>query len=117
MLLAGIVDEDVEATQLIHGLLDRAFAELLVANIAGERDRAATLLLDNLLCLRRVIVLAQIDNRDVRALTRKQGRYRAADAAVAAGDERDLASQPVGAFVTRLPVRLRFELAFVAGQL
>src|SRR5437764_1356532 len=73
MLLAGIVDEDVESAKLIDRLPDSALTELLVANVAGDRDRAATLLLDNLFCLRRVVVLAQINDRHISALTRKQG--------------------------------------------
>ena len=36
MLLAGIVDEDVEAAELVDRLPDRFLAELLVADVAGE---------------------------------------------------------------------------------
>ena len=72
MLLAGIVDEDVEPAELVDGLLDRSFAELLVADVAGDGDGAPALLLDDLLGLLRIVMLAQIDNRDVRALAREQ---------------------------------------------
>ena len=91
MLLAGIVDEDVEPAELVDGLLDRALAEVLVADVAGDRDRLAAFLLDDLLGLRRIVMLAQIEDGDVGALAREQGGDRAADAAVGAGDQRDLA--------------------------
>ena len=93
MLLAGIVDEDVDAAELGHHLLDRAIAEVLVAEIAGDGDRLAPLGLDDPLRLRRVVMLAQIEDGDVGALAREQGGDRAADAAVRAGDQRDLARQ------------------------
>jgi hypothetical protein len=38
----------------------------------------------------RVVVLAQVEDRDVRAFAGEQGRDRPADPAVAAGDQRDL---------------------------
>ena len=117
MLLAGVVDEDVEPAELIDGLLHRLLAELLVADVAGNGDRLAPFLLDDLLGLGGVVMLAQIDDGDVRAFAREQRGDRAADAAVAAGDQRHLALQPAGARIARLPVGLRLELALVAGLL
>ena len=64
----------------------------------------------------RVVMLAQIEDGDVGALAREQGGDRAADAAVGAGDQRDLALEPARARIERLPVGLRLELALVAGQ-
>jgi hypothetical protein len=58
MLLAGIVDEDVEAPKLFDGLRNGALAEILVADVAGDRDRAAAFLLDDLPGLGRVVMLA-----------------------------------------------------------
>ena len=66
--------------------------------------------------LRRVVMLAQIEDRDVGAFAREQGGDRAADAAVGAGDQRDLALQPAGTRIARLPVGLGLELALVARQ-
>ena len=86
MLLAGVVDEDVEPAQLVDRLLDRAFAERLVADIAGDGDRLAALLLDDVLGELGVLMFAKIEDSDVRALTRKQSRHCAADAAVRPGD-------------------------------
>ena len=43
MLLAGIVDEDVEPAELVDRPPDRVLAEFLVAEIAGNQDRLAPL--------------------------------------------------------------------------
>ena len=64
----------------------------------------------------RVVMLAQIEDGDVGAFAREQSGDRAADAAVGAGDQRDLVLQPAGAGIARLPVGLGFELAFVTGK-
>ena len=61
-------------------------------------------------------MLAQINDRDVGAFAREQGRGRPADSAVGTGDQRDLVLQTVGAFVARPPVGLGLELAFVAWK-
>jgi hypothetical protein len=47
VLLAGIVDEDVEAAELIDGLADRGLAKGLVADVAGDGERLAPFLLDD----------------------------------------------------------------------
>ena len=95
---------------------DRALAEALVAEVAGDGDRPAALLLDDRLGLRGVVMLAQIEDGDVGAFAGEQRRDRAADAAVGAGDERDLALQPVRAGIARFPVGLGLELALVTRQ-
>ena len=51
----------------------------------------AAFLLDDLLGLGGVVMLAQIEDRDVGAFAGEQRGDRAADAAVGAGDQRDLA--------------------------
>ena len=73
--------------------------------------------LDDPLRLRGVVMLAQIEDGDVGALAREQGGDGAADAAVGAGDQGDLAVEPAGARIERLPFGLRLERAFMAGQL
>src|SRR5690606_8008890 len=55
-------------------------------------------------------------NGDVRALPGKERGDGAANAAVAAGDKGHFALQPARTAIARLPVRLRIERAFVAGQ-
>jgi hypothetical protein len=90
MLLAGIVDEDVETAELVHDLLHRAFAKCLVAEIAGNGDRFPPFPFDNLLRLRRIVVLAQVKDGDVGTLAGVQGGDRPADSAVGPSDESDL---------------------------
>ncbi len=48
------------------------------------------------------------------ALARNQDRYGSADAAVAAGDERDLAGQPLGSRIAGHAVGLGAHIAFAA---
>ena len=103
MLLAGIVDEHVEPPELVDGFLDRALAETLVADVAGNGDRPASFLFDNVLGLGGIVVLAQVQDGDVGAFAREQGADRAANAAVAAGDDGDLAVEPTRSGIARLP--------------
>src|SRR4051794_26172499 len=117
MLLAGVVDQDVETAEPVDGLLDRALAKLLVADVAGYRDRAAAFAFDDLLGLRGIVMLAQIEDRDVSAFASVERRDSSADAAVGAGDQRDLALEPVRPFIPRLPLGLGLEPALVTGQL
>ena len=91
-------------------------AERLVADVAGDRDRAAALDRHDLGGLRRILMLVEVEDRDVGALAREQRRDRPADAAVAAGDERDLALEPARAGIARRPFGLRLELRLLAGQ-
>ena len=74
MLLAGIVDEDVEAAQLGDRAGDGLVAKALVAHVSGDRDRPAALALDDLAGLLRIVMLAQIDDRDVRAFAGDRAR-------------------------------------------
>ena len=117
MLFASVVDEDVELAELVHGLLHRLIAERLVADIPGNGECAAAFLLDDLPGLGGIVMLAEIDDGDVRAFTCEQRGDRPAYAAVAAGDQRHLAIEPPGARIARLPLGLRFQLALVAGLL
>jgi hypothetical protein len=52
-------------------------------------------------------VLVEIGDRDIGTFTGKQHSDRAADAAIAAGDQRDLIAQLVGALVVRRIVHRR----------
>ena len=63
-------------------------------------------------------MLAQVDDGDVGAFAREQHRDRAADAGVAAGDQRGHALElAAAAVVRRQEVRLGIELLFAAGFL
>src|SRR5438067_9788568 len=99
MLLAGIIDEYIEPAELIDRLADRELADLLVADVAGNRNRPPPFLLDDLLRLRRIIVLAKVEDSDIGTLPREQSGDDATDAAVATGDQRDRALPPIRARV------------------
>jgi hypothetical protein len=103
MLLAGVVDQHVEPPERVDDLLHRRLAEILVAKVAGDEDRALPLGLDDLLGLRGVVMFAKIEDGDVGALTRIEGGDRSADAAIGAGDDRDLALEPARSLVARFP--------------
>src|SRR5690606_31249185 len=63
-----------------------------------------------------VAVLAEVGNGDVGALAREQHRHRAADAGVAAGDQRHHAVELAAALVVgREEARLRIERVFLPG--
>jgi hypothetical protein len=91
-LEGGVVDQDVEAPELLEHALDRAFAEARVLDVAGDGDGAAAFALDRAPRLARVALLGQVQHRDVGAFAREQHRDRAADAGVAAGDDRTMSS-------------------------
>ena len=115
VLLGGVVHQDVEPAELLHRLLDAALAERLVADIARDLDGVAAFVFDQLDRFVGVLVLFKIDDRDVRALARHGDRGGAADAAVAAGDQRDLALKPARAVRFREILRQRMHLVFAAG--
>ena len=87
VLLGGVVDQDLEMPELVHRLADGIAAEGFVADVAGDGQAAAALLLDPLAGLGGVLVLVQVDDGDVGALAGEGDGDGAADAAVAAGDE------------------------------
>ena len=72
-------------------------AESLVADVAGELDRLAALVGDQTHGFLGVLVLLEIDDGDLGAFARHGDRDRAADAAVAAGDQRHLVLEPAAA--------------------
>ena len=102
VLFGGVVDEDVELAEFADDPFDCARAELLRTDITCDGQAAAPLLLDEALRLSRIVSLVEVDDRNIRAFAREQDRDGAADAAVAAGDQRDLALQPSAARIARL---------------
>ena len=87
---AGIVDEDVDPAELAADALDHARDRGLVGDVGGDRDRldAAPRELGD----RRVrFLLVAPDDRDAGAGVRQPARHAEPDAAIAAGDDRDLA--------------------------
>src|SRR5690606_8655244 len=102
MLLGSVVDEHVEAAEPVYHACDRPLAERRPSDVAGEDQAADTVRLDEPSCLARVLVLAQIGDRDVRAFLRESDGHRAADAAVTPGNERDLVAQLAAAAIFRI---------------
>src|SRR3546814_19190279 len=61
-------------------------------------------------------MLADVQDRDIRAFARKQRRHSPADAAVRPGNQRDLALQAFRSPVARPPVGLGLERFFLARR-
>ena len=121
VLLAGIVDQEVEPAERLDRSGHGFAAENLLTDIARDREAAPALLLDQRLGRLGVRVLVEIDDGDVRPLLGEPDRDRATDAAVTAGDQGGLTLELAGAPVvphlraglwhhlraqTRLPVLL-----------
>ncbi len=88
-------------------------AEDLVAHVAADQNGAAAVLLDALLRLLRIVVFVKVDDRNVGAFLRKSDGDGAADAAISAGNDGDLALEPAAAglpLVFRLRARLHLGL-------
>ena len=119
VLLEGrVVDQDVELAEArppsFHGVL----AEFGIGHVAREQDAAAAFLLHGALGFLGVVVLVEIGDRHVGALARVQHGHRAADTGIAAGDQRDLVLELLGALVMRRVVHRReLEFRFVSGLL
>src|SRR3546814_5022683 len=103
MLFPGIVDQHVEPAPRPHHLRHGGIAEITVADIACDRQRLTPLGADDRGGLFGIVMLAQIDDRDMRALAREQRRDRTADAAIRPRDDRDLALQPARPPIARFP--------------
>ena len=98
-LEGGIVDQHVEPAPAGHHLVDCLLAEFHVLDVARHGDAALAFGFDAALGFGRVFMLVEVKNRDVGPFARKQHRHRAADAGVAAGDDRHLALQLATALV------------------
>ncbi|VXC60312.1 hypothetical protein SPHINGOAX6_30082 [Sphingomonas sp. AX6] len=117
MLLACIVDHDVELAELGDHPRHRVVAECLVADVPGDGQRARPFVADDLCGFFGIVMLAQVEDGDVRALARIERSDGATDPAVGTGDEGDLALQTAGTRIARLPFGLRIESRFMARQL
>src|SRR5919107_2972940 len=103
VLLEGrVVDEYVELAELLHRPLDGLAAEPRLAHVAGDEQRPTPLALYRLARLLRVpLLFGKVDDCHVRALAREEDCDGAADAGVAARDERGLVVEFAGAAVER----------------
>ncbi len=109
-----MVDDDIEAAELGERLLDELPAEFLLADIAGQRQTAPPGLLDQPFRLGRIGMLLQVGDDQIRPFAGEGDGHRAADAAVAAGEDRDLIGQLAAAAIA-LFAGLRLRLHFAAG--
>ena len=98
---AGVVDEDVEATELTDGVVDHRHDVGFAGDVALNEHVAHALLLHSiharlnlLLGLAGLAGLVQIVDRDVRAVLRELDRDCLADSGRAARDQNALALQP-----------------------
>jgi hypothetical protein len=112
-LEGGIVDQNVEAAQFLHCPLDGIEAEGALGDIACDHQAASPVGLDGAARDLGVLGLVEMHDGDIGALAREQHRHGAADARVAAGDQRDLVEQlertlVVRGFVHRRGIKPRF---------
>ncbi|CAA9374762.1 MAG: hypothetical protein AVDCRST_MAG32-1075 [uncultured Nocardioides sp.] len=104
-LVRRVVDEDVDAAELLDGTIDERAARLLLREVPGHEHGAASGVLDQSSRLLRVLVLAlQVGDDHVGALAGEGQRDRPADPRVTARDDRDLVGEPVVADVALLAV-------------
>ena len=90
---AGVVDEDVDAPELLDGGVDERLAVLGLGDVGGDRDRAAARRLDELLGLLELLDAPRAE-RDVGAGLSQRLGERHPEAGRGAGDDRDLVVQP-----------------------
>src|SRR6266480_31704 len=93
ILFGVVIYQDVYFSELLLRLIDSFSTELFLADIPRDQQTFAALFLyqaPGLLC---VLVLFEIDNRNVCIFFREGNRDCAADSAIAASDERHFISQ------------------------
>src|ERR1051326_2618654 len=92
-LKGSIIDEDVEFFERTDSFADRVFAKRTLCDIAGNQEASSPFCLDGALCRCRIGILVKIDDSDIGALARKKHGDRAANAAIAARNKRDLVTK------------------------
>ncbi len=118
VLLCRVVDQNIELTQLADRLLNDLLAVGFVADVTGDGDAAAPLLLDLALGLLGVLLLIEVGNRHIGAFLGEVNRHRAADPGVATGNQCDLTLElPAASVAGILRHRLRRHLRFDARLL
>ena len=93
--MSGVVDEDVDAAQFSHRLVDDLAAMLGILDVAGYQHGLAASSLDQAFGVLGILVLFKIRDENVRPFPRIGNGDGAADAAIAAGDDRLLVLEPV----------------------
>src|SRR5688572_29214662 len=96
MLFCRVVHEHVQPAELPHGALHHVPAERLVPHVAREEKAAPFVAGHHLSGLAGILVLVQVDDRDVRTFLRVHDGYGAADPAVPSRDDHDLVLELAG---------------------
>ena len=101
-LECGVVDENIERAELFDRPRHRPLAKVLTRNVARDEDAFPSLGLHAFPGHRGIALLVlQIDDGDIRAFSREQDRYGAADAGIAACDERRFVVKLAGTAIKR----------------
>jgi hypothetical protein len=103
-LEGGVVDEHVEAAELVDGALDQLPAVRLVADVAAHDHGPPPGVLDEPARLLGVLVLGEVGDEHVGALAGEGEGHGAADPRIRPGHERDPVGQAAEAAVGLLPV-------------
>ena len=83
----GVIDENVEAAELLNGSVDEFTAMRRIRYIAWNQDRPPPRLLDPARGLLGVIMFAKIRNQQIGAFAGKGNRNRPTDSGIGAGDQ------------------------------
>jgi hypothetical protein len=112
-LMGCIVDENVDPAELGHCFVDNPAAMPGILDVLPGKDNLAAALFDKPLSFSRILVLVQVSDRWVRSFPGKGDCDGTADAAVAAGDDRFLSSEPARSLVRLLAIVGTGFIAFV----
>ena len=82
LLERGIVDQHIEAAEVLHRKFDRLLAICRIGNVAGDEDAGTAFLLHGALGRFGVLMLIEVTDGDVGTLTGEQHRDGAADAGI-----------------------------------
>jgi hypothetical protein len=111
----GVIHQHVDATEFFHRFVNDGQALGLLGQIARQQQALTARLLHPACSLLGVFMLIKVRNRHVGPFAGVGNRYRATNAAVAAGDQRDLVAHAARALVTGFAaVRSRLHLALIA---
>ena len=102
--MGRVVDEDIDSAQLRYGLGDDRAALARLLDVAGQQDGLSAGFIYQPLGLPGVLVLVKIGYQDVSALPGIGDGNRAADSAIATGDDGLLAVEATAALVGRFAV-------------
>lgn len=92
-LESGVVDQDIETSELLDCFTHDLLACLAVAHVAGKKDAASAFGLNGCLCRGGVAVFGKIADCHVSAFAGEQDRNGPTNAGITTGDERNLARQ------------------------